>query len=295
MKPKNYWTFEKCREEALKYKYKIDFIKNSNGAYSSALKHKWLDDICSHMEILGNLKFRLVYSYEFDDNHVYVGLTCNEKRRNNQHFKTGPVYEHFTRTKSKPIRKILTDGYIEVKESQRMEKYWLDDYLSKGWIILNRSKTGAIGTDKLIWTKDKCQIESLKYNNKMDFYKKSNGAYDSAYRNDWLNDICNHMLELKKEKNHWILDNCKKEALKYSNKNDFRKLSNGAYESARKNNWLNDICKHMEVLRKPNGYWTFEKCREESLKYKGVREFSDNSKSAFNVSYKNKWLKIFYP
>lgn len=46
---------------------------------------------------------------------------------------------------------------------------------------------------------------------------------------------------------------------------------------------------------KPKNYWTFEKCKEEALKYKGVKEFSDKSKSAFNVSYKNRWLKIFYP
>ena len=29
-KPKNYWTYEICKEEALKYSRKIDFKKNSN-------------------------------------------------------------------------------------------------------------------------------------------------------------------------------------------------------------------------------------------------------------------------
>jgi len=189
MKPKGYWTFEKCREESLKYNNRSDFRIKSNGAYNSALKNKWLDDICKHMEILGNLKFRLVYSYEFDDNHVYVGLTCNEKRRNNQHFKKGPVYNHFMKIKQLPKRKILTDGYIDVKESQKMEKYWLDKYILDGWLVLNKSKTGAIGTDKLIWTKEKCQEEILKYNNMTDFKIKSNGAYESSYRNGWLNEI----------------------------------------------------------------------------------------------------------
>lgn len=45
-----YWTKEKCAEEASKYKYRIDFAKNSASAYSNA-RRKWncLDEICSHM------------------------------------------------------------------------------------------------------------------------------------------------------------------------------------------------------------------------------------------------------
>ncbi len=35
-KPKNYWTKERCKEEALKYTSKSDFKKYNVGAYSSA-------------------------------------------------------------------------------------------------------------------------------------------------------------------------------------------------------------------------------------------------------------------
>lgn len=48
-KPKGYWTKEKCHEESLNYNSKFDFKKNVSGAYSSSIKHKWLDEICSHM------------------------------------------------------------------------------------------------------------------------------------------------------------------------------------------------------------------------------------------------------
>jgi len=104
----------------------------------------------------------------------------------------------------------------------------------------------------------------------------------------------NHMIKTKKTKNHWNFENCKEEALKYNNRTDFKIKSNGAYNSARENKWLNHICEHMKILRKPNGYWTYEKCREESLKYSNVRRFKDNCSSAFNTSYKNGWLKLFY-
>ena len=54
-KPANFkWTKEKCQEEALKYNHKIDFKKNSKGAYPASLSNGWISEICSHMTPLGN-------------------------------------------------------------------------------------------------------------------------------------------------------------------------------------------------------------------------------------------------
>lgn len=39
-----YWTYDKCKEEALKYIKKSEFKNNSNGAYNSDRKRNWLDD-----------------------------------------------------------------------------------------------------------------------------------------------------------------------------------------------------------------------------------------------------------
>ena len=47
--PKNFWTKEKCLEEALKHNCKTDFMRSEKGAYSAADKNGWLDEICSHM------------------------------------------------------------------------------------------------------------------------------------------------------------------------------------------------------------------------------------------------------
>lgn len=43
------YTKEMCQQEALKYKYKIDFQKYSYPFYSSAQYNGWLKDICKHM------------------------------------------------------------------------------------------------------------------------------------------------------------------------------------------------------------------------------------------------------
>lgn len=45
------WTasFERCRQEALKYKYRVDFLKGSPGAYQACRRKRWLNDVCTHM------------------------------------------------------------------------------------------------------------------------------------------------------------------------------------------------------------------------------------------------------
>lgn len=48
---RKYWNKQLCAEEALKYKTKTDFNRGSVGAYTHALKHGFLDELCSHMEV----------------------------------------------------------------------------------------------------------------------------------------------------------------------------------------------------------------------------------------------------
>jgi len=43
----------------------------------------------------------------------------------------------------------------------------------------------------------------------------------------------------------------------------------------------------------PNGYWDYEKCKEESKKYTGRKEFQKGNSSAYNTSLKNNWLDDF--
>ena len=51
IKPMNYWTKEKCQEEAMKYNSKNEFSKYSKSAYGKASENKWIDEICLHMNI----------------------------------------------------------------------------------------------------------------------------------------------------------------------------------------------------------------------------------------------------
>jgi len=150
-KPYHYWTKEKCVGEALKYCTKKEFCENSKAAYVAASKNNWVKEICGHMESSGNVLFRCVYVYEFSDNFVYIGLTCNEKRRHCEHLKQpkSPVYLHTIKTQIYPRHKIISNGYIDVTEAQELEKRTCETYRNNGWFLLNSNRTGGVGSQKL--------------------------------------------------------------------------------------------------------------------------------------------------
>jgi len=240
---KSSWTKETCREIALLYKTRVDFRKKSEPYYTFARLRGWLDEICSHMDIIGNFENRCVYVYEFPDNYAYVGLTFNLDKRDFEHKKQmkSSVYKHIKKTSLTPILKQLTP-YLPLSESVFNEGYYIEQYNKKGFKLLNKTKFGSVGS---------------------------------------------HNLKLNKEI-------CTKEALKYKTIKEFREKNYACYQYSHRHNWLDEICSHMEKLVKPNGYWTFERCREESLKYKTRTSFKRHSGSAYNSSSKNGWLDIFY-
>lgn len=48
--PKGFYTLEKCKEEALKYQTRKDFMLGSPKFYDAAHRFKWIDLCCEHMK-----------------------------------------------------------------------------------------------------------------------------------------------------------------------------------------------------------------------------------------------------
>ena len=46
--------------------------------------------------------------------------------------------------------------------------------------------------------------------------------------------------------------------------------------------------------RNPKGYWNFERCQQEALKYTTRTEFAKKSKGAYKAVYTNDWLDDFF-
>lgn len=62
---------------------------------------------------------------------------------------------------------------------------------------------------------------------------------------------------------------CRLEALKYTSRGDFRRYSPNIYNASCHNNWLDEICSHMEgFIKRKAGWWdNIEHCKETSLQY----------------------------
>jgi predicted GIY-YIG superfamily endonuclease len=297
-KPYGYWTKEKCMLECKKYKTLNDLINNNFSVYNKISKNDWQIDCYKHFETHGNLHNRCIYVYEFENKTVYVGLTYNINVRKNQHKNNNKseVFKYIKKTNLIPIFKKLTD-YLPIEKAKIKEKEYIKDYIKNKWQILNKTNGGEIGGKIIIWTKNKCLKEALKYKTKNEYIEKSS-SYFTAYRNGWLDEICSHMEELRKPNNYWNnYENCLKEAIKYKNKTDFINKSYRAHYNSLKNGWMDKICKYMNwrYTNKPKGYWNiYENCLLESKKYDNPTDFIKKSSTAYKHIIKNKWKEKLY-
>jgi predicted GIY-YIG superfamily endonuclease len=246
MKPKlKTWTKEQVLKLARKCKTRIEFRRLSGSACQYAERNGFMEEACEHMDIVGNLYNRMIYCYEFKDKSVYIGLTYKESKRKYEHLyeKKGPVAKYIKKTNLTPLYKKLTD-YVGTKEAVKLEQKYISDYLNKGWNVLNSNKGGAIGGNKVIWTKDACHEIAKMFDKKLDFYNslKYSGAVQAASKHGWMEEICAHM----KGNTRWTEEKCIKEAKKYTKKVAFMRKSGGAYNYARRHNFLDKICGHMK-------------------------------------------------
>lgn len=89
------------------------------------------------------------------------------------------------------------------------------------------------------WTKESVEIEAKKYNSKWRFARKCSGGFKYAIRHDLIKNF--YWFEKKsKPMGYWTKKRCEQEAKKYKSKTEYKKNAAGAYESSRKNGWLND-------------------------------------------------------
>ena len=124
-----------------------------------------------------------------------------------------------------------------------MENKFVIQYKTKNWKVLNRIKTGGVGGIMKKWTKDKCLVEALKYTSKTEWWKNCSKSYNAAQKNKWVDDCSLHMISLRKPNGYWTLENCKKSAIKFNTKAQWRKNENAAYAASKRFKYLDEINK----------------------------------------------------
>ena len=288
---KTHYSKEECAVEALKYETKTEFMEKSPIYYSHAIRKGYINEICTHMKKLGNPEERAIYAFEFQDHHVYIGLTSDIERRRHEHLheKKSAVYKYIQVSNCSFEFKTLT-GYLPVEEAALVEDEKILEYSDKGWILLNKKRGGDLGSKIRKYTKTFCRQIALQYSDTIEFRNSNPHFYSYMCKRGWIDELCEHMTQRKKRNGYWTKERCKEEAKKYSRRTDFQKYSKSAYGRAFKNGWLDDFCSHMPLFEYEPFKWTKENCYLKAQECQSRGDFKKKYPNAYGAALDNGWL-----
>ena len=255
-KEDGYWTEIILQDEVNKYKTRKEFAKKNGPAHTAAIRKHILDKLFKNHTNQGysykewKENNYIIYVYELEEhNMAYVGLTNDMKRRDRDHLfseKEALSMYCIENDIPYPTHKILEKD-IDSKTAQEKEKYWVNYYKEKGWNMFNIAKPGSLGGFTVKWTKPKLQKEANKYKTRVEFRKKSSGAYDAAWKKNLMDELFkNHPNQGHSHKptNYWTKKRLQDEANKYETIKEFREKNSGAYSTAAHKNLLKELFKN---------------------------------------------------
>ena len=298
VKPQGYWTKERCKEEALKYDTRVDWITKNSPSYSSARKNGWLDECCEHMGDKRN-KHKGYWTLERCKEDALKYSSRSEWDKNSGGYQIAnknrwidKCCEHMVKHKW-CIESCHVEAlkYTSRKEWKNNDSSSYSTASQKGWIGECCSHMTLLIKPRRYWNKERCKAEASKYTSRSGWQKGCSGSYNSSKENGWYNECCSHMIETRKPNGYWTLERCKTEALKYSSRSEWIKGSGGSYDNASNNKWLEECCVHMNTKNvNPQGYWTKERCKEEALKYDTRGRWKKNGRKSNDAARRNGWL-----
>ncbi len=203
-KPKNYWNYETCKEEASKYKNRSEFMIKSVGASSVARKNNWLTIFYPNDKPIMVKKFKNYWDYN----------TCKEEASKHQ---------------NKRDFRILSIGAYNMSWKNK----WLDEFYPNEKIIPRKYPNRH-------WDYENCKELSLKCKNRTEYIEHSKTAYLNALKNNWLDEFYPNEKK-RKPRNYWNYETCKERATKYETRNQFQKNESRAYNVSWRNGWIEEF------------------------------------------------------
>lgn len=302
----NKWNKKTCYKEALKYKSRSEFSDGNASAYGVARKNNWLDDYKWLKEPLSRLedcwtkeecfaearKYRTKTEF-LKQNYSAYRLAIKNKWLCEMPWFTRPIVHNkkWTRETCKKLAKecsSISDFKNHSANAYKVAKKegWLDTYT---WFISKQRPSGY-------WTCEKCKEVALKCHSKKEFKETNGSAYNVAVKNKWINSYdwfidTNSLLSRPRK---WTEETCRQEAEKYSSLFDFESKSASACQTARLHGWLESYT-WLKRKKKPNGFWNYERCKQEAARNINRHTFLKSNPAAFDASQKHGWLDDFFP
>jgi very-short-patch-repair endonuclease len=318
------WTQEAVIDDAKKFQTVGEWRENSPGAYGAASKGGWLKEVTAHMTLVvsqgeyriyrflleRDIKFEtqkrfpeckdityLPFDFYLPNFNLLIEFQGiqhirgyrGDKEDAKKIAKRDAIKKSFALDNKFHFLEIWSVADIETEILKKLNE--INNFLDKE-PILNIRKLTPYETNSLktigIWTLEKCIEDASQYDTKSSWIKGSLGGYTASHKNGWIDLCCEHMTTLWERK--WTLEACKADALKYNTKNEWQQASPNSYTAAHRKKWLSVCSSHMKEGRKPNGYWSIERCKEDARQYPSKQQWRTSSPSGYATAKAKGWL-----
>ena len=301
---KRKWTYEKCRDEARKYKTKVEFQQGSSGAF----KYAYDKGILKDFDWFEELK---------KPNGYWNKARCEEEARkyhSKKDFLQGCPAAHGAATKNGWLDDFtwLIDKRIDIIKGKIDSVYVY---------VFEETKTAYVGRTLIRRQKkrDKEHIFNLDNDNVARYAKKMHvpvppmtilesgltleeGLEREDYWRKWYEDHGYTMLNRLAtgigkgslgaiSHGKWNKKACYNEASKYNSAHEFEEANGSAYDAARRNGWIKDYTWFIK-LWEPK--WNQETCYQEAKNYKTRIGFQKGNASAYSKALKEGWIDDYY-
>lgn len=251
-----YWTRELILDEAKKYLYSTDFVRNSHSAYRAAYRMNIQHEVLA----LFDRKRKWDKESILQEANKYSSRSEFLKRSGGaaQAAKRMGIYEeatqHYPCTSKTFTLSEIADAAASCATLAEFRTKHPHAYKASLKIpgakqktshLKRKQKTGRkLGSSK--WSIESIQKLALKCESRMEFKSRYGSAYSKASRLHCLDEVCAHMPKIQMS---WTKRMVIQAAEPYSYRLEFQKGDPKAYGAARRNGWLDEACKHMEGLK----------------------------------------------
>lgn len=157
-KPKNYWDYDHCLEEAKKYETPSDFCYANQSAYQKARKNKWLKDYTWFISgVKRHTSSRIKWTYD----------TCLEAAK-----------KYHSRVE------FMRNSHSAYNIASKNK--WIDDYT---WFLTTKEVRHLPRPERTKWTYEVCKELALECSTVGEYNKKHHLACVAARRKGWLKDF----------------------------------------------------------------------------------------------------------
>jgi len=294
------WTYETCRNEARKYKTKVEFQKGN----ANAFQYAWKNGLLNTFDWFEEIK---------KTNGYWTKLRCKEEAR--KYNTKGEFLKGCRAAHSAAVRNGWLDDYDWLVD-QRMDI--IKDKIDSVYVyIFEDTKVAYVGRTLIRRQKkrDREHIFNMDNDNVARYAKKHHvpvppmiilesnltleeGLDREDFWRKWYEDHGYTMLNRLAtgigkgslggiSHGKWNRKSCYEEAKKYNSASEFGKANGSAYDAARRNGWIEDY-NWFDVLWEKK--WDKESCFEEAKKYKTRSEFQKACGGAYNKACRMGWL-----